>query len=218
MSEGIFRRLEQAIGNCDPELARQLAKEALTNGVDPLEAIEKGLSRGMAEVGRKYEAREYFLPDLIMGGEAFKAALEVLEPELLRKMKTRTIKGKVLLGTVAGDLHNLGKDIVGALLRAAGYDVYDLGVDVPSSMFLDSAKVQKPNVLGMSTLLTSALFVQREVIAGLREAGLRKGVKVIIGGAATSENWAKEIGVDDFAESASLGVKKIEKLVARSAN
>jgi len=213
LSEGPFGKLAKAVADCDPELARHLAAQALKNGIDPLEAIERGLSTGMAEVGRKYEAREYFLPDLIMGGEAFKAALGVLEPELLRKMKTRTIKGKVVLGTVAGDLHNLGKDIVGALLRAAGYEVHDLGVDVAADKFLESVKAQKPHVLGMSTLLTSALFVQREVLAALRETGLRKYVKVIIGGAASSENWAREIGVDDFAESASEGVRKIGNLV-----
>lgn len=218
MHQETIERLAQAVSNCDVEMALWLANDSLRNGVDPLETIEKGLSRGMAEVGEKYEAREYFLPDLIMGAEAFKAALEVLQPELVKQMKTRAIKGRVVLGTVAGDLHNLGKDIIGALLRAAGYDVYDLGVDVSSSKFLGSAKTRKPDVLGMSTLLTSALFVQREVMVGLREAGLSKGVKVIIGGAATSESWAREIGVDDFAETASEGVKKIERLVARSAD
>jgi len=211
--EKILQRLGDAVLNLEPRLTAEIAKEAVEAGIDPLEAIEKGLAQGIGQVGDRYKDGEYFLPDLIMGGEAFKAGLKVFEPELLRRRTERKPIGVFVIGTVAGDIHSIGKDIVATLLTAIGFKIHDLGVDVPVEKFVESVKGLKPDILGMSALLSTTIPVQRQVIEALQAAGLRDRVKVLIGGAATSERWGKEIGADAWAATADEGVRKAEEFV-----
>jgi len=213
MPKKVLESLHEAVLNGDPNLAREAAREALKEKIEPLEAIENGLVKGAREVGEKYSEGALFLPDLIMGGEAFKAGLEVLEPELSkRKVEMKTI-GTVVLGTVAGDIHCLGKDIVATLLSAAGFKVYNIGVDVPVEKFIESVKKFKPDILGASALMSTTIPEQQKIIEALRKAGLRDKVKFMIGGAATSERWAKQIGADAWAPTADEAVKKAKEIL-----
>jgi len=211
--EKILQRLSDSVLNLEPRSTDEIAREAVQAGIDPLEAIEKGLAQGIRRVGEKYKDGEYFLPDLIMGGEAFKAGLKVFEPELLRRRTERKPTGAFVIGTVAGDIHSIGKDIVATLLTAVGFKLHDLGVDVPVEKFVESVKGLKPDILGMSALLSTTIPVQRRVIEALQAEGLKERVKVMIGGAATSELWGKEIGADAWAATADEGVKKAEEFV-----
>jgi len=209
----IIEGLSEAVLNRDPKSAELAARGAVREGIDPLEAIEKGLIPGITRVGDNYQSGQFFLPDLVMGGEAFKAGIKILEPELLKLRIKRKSAGTVVLGTVAGDIHSIGKDIVAILLTANGFDVQDLGVDVPVKRFIESVRALKPDILGMSALLSTTIPVQRDVIKALEAEGLRDKVKVIIGGAATSELWSSEIGADAWAPTAVAAVKKAKELM-----
>lgn len=213
MAQELLEKLAEAVSSYHQESAKRLAREALERGIKPLDAVEQGLSKGLLEVGRRFEAREIFLADLLLSAETFKAGLEVLEPEIAKITKTRKMKGRIVLGTVRGDAHDLGKDIVSVLLKAAGYSVVDLGVDVLPEKFVESVKASKTDIVGMSCLLTTCLNSQRETINALKQAGYMG--KVIIGGAASTQKWAEEIGADAAAETASEGVNKIEQLMAQ---
>ncbi|MEM3706059.1 MAG: corrinoid protein, partial [Candidatus Bathyarchaeia archaeon] len=195
-AENIIERLRLSVLNYNADEAVSAAKEAVKLGVDLLKAIEEGLARGIREVGEKFANGEAFLPELVMAAETMKKALEVLEPELRRAKKERKALGKVLLGTVAGDIHSIGKTIVGSMLTANGFEVYDIGEDVPAEKFVEKVKELKPDVVGLSALLTTTLPEQRTVIEALKREGLRDKVKVIIGGAPASREWAEEIGAD----------------------
>jgi corrinoid protein of di/trimethylamine methyltransferase len=209
----IIGRLSEAVLDRDPKSTELAAKEAVREGIDPLEAIEKGLISGITGVGDKYETGEFFLPDLVMGGEAFKAGIKILEPELLKLRIKRKSAGTIVLGTVAGDIHSLGKDIVATLLTAAGFEVHDLGVDVPVEKFIESVRALRPDILGISALMSTTIPMQRDIIKALEAEGLRDKVKVIIGGAATSELWRSEIEADDWAATAVEAVKKAKDLM-----
>jgi corrinoid protein of di/trimethylamine methyltransferase len=185
-------------------------------GIDPLKAIEEGLAQGIREVGNKFANGEVFLPELIMAAETMKKALEILEPELKKKKKERKTLGKVLLGTVAGDIHSIGKTIVASMLSANGFEVYDIGEDVPAGKFVEKVKELKPDILGLSALLTTTLPEQKVVIETLKKEGLRDKVKVIVGGAPTSREWAKEIGADGYGADATEAVEVVKKLLENS--
>ncbi|MEM3581703.1 MAG: corrinoid protein, partial [Candidatus Bathyarchaeia archaeon] len=193
-AESIIERLRLSVLNYNVDEAVSAAKEAVKLGIDLLRAIEEGLAKGIREVGEKFANGEAFLPELVMAAETMKKALEVLEPELRRAKKERKALGKVLLGTVAGDIHSIGKTIVGSMLTANGFEVYDIGEDVPAEKFVEKVKELKPDVVGLSALLTTTLPEQRTVIEALKREGLRDKVKVIIGGAPASREWAEEIG------------------------
>jgi len=203
--ENILKELKEAIVNCDEKAAVAAAKKAVEMGIDPIVAIEQGLAAGMQEVGDKYENGEFFLIHLIMAGEAMKAALKVLniESQDLKKMK----RGTVVIGTVRGDIHTIGKDVVASLLRANGFEVYDLGVDVPASRFLEAAEEVGADIIAASALMTTTLPQQRELIRFLEEKGVRNKFFVMIGGGATSKQWCEEIGADGWAENAPGAVK-----------
>jgi 5-methyltetrahydrofolate--homocysteine methyltransferase len=208
----IFERLSKAVSDRDPALTESIAKEAVQKQIDPLEAIQRGLVQGIITVGYKYRTGEFYLADLIMGAEAFKAGMNVLQPELSRLRKESKVVGIVLLGTVAGDIHSLGKDIVATLLTAGGFQVYDIGVDVPIEKFIENVKTLKPDILGMSALMTTSIGQQRDVLKALQTEGLRGKVKVLIGGAATSDPWRIEIGADGWAATAVESVGKAKEL------
>lgn len=203
-------RLKDAVINYEMETIADLAKQALKDGVDPLAAIEKGLAEGIKTVGEKFGKGEIFLPELVMGAEAMKAALAVLEPAV-PKGKHRASAGKVLIGTVQDDIHEIGKNLVATMLSSNGFEVVDLGVNVPSGDFLKKAEEQKPNLLAMSALMTTTMPRMGEVIAPLKKKN--KNVKTLVGGAPVTDTYAKEIGADGYSGDASGAVEVAKKLV-----
>ena len=212
MSKETFEKLAQTVIDGEPKDAAELAQQALAQGLDALDCINKGLSPGIDEVGELFATGEYYLPDLILGGDAMKAALEVLEPALAGGQK-REILGRVVLGTVECDLHEIGKTLVGTMLTANGFEVIDIGVDQPASKFVAAVKEHDATLVGASALLTTTMLHQQEVVGALKEAGLSDRVKVMIGGAPITENWAKEIGADGYAEDAIGAVAVAKELV-----
>jgi corrinoid protein of di/trimethylamine methyltransferase len=168
----------------------------------------------MDEVGELYSTGEYFLPDLILGGEAMKTALAVLEPALKASGQSREVLGVVVLGTVKGDIHEIGKSLVGSMLAANGFEVYDVGIDIEASEFVAKAQEVQADIVALSALLTTTMLHQRDVIEHLAEAGLRERVKVMVGGSPVTQGWADQIGADGFAEDAANAVVAAKKLMA----
>ena len=206
MSQEIFDRLAQAVVDGEPEDAEAAAREALEAGLDPLDCINEGLTKGIRRVGEQFACGEYFLPELIIGADAMKAALDVLEPVLVSGNKEREVVAKVVLGTVQGDLHEIGKTLVGTMLTANGFEVIDIGVDKSTDDFVQAIKENNATMVGASALLTTTMLQQKNLVEALAEAGLRKQVKVIVGGAPVTAVYAEEIGADGFAEDAIAAV------------
>lgn len=211
-NEKLYEDMAKSVIDGLPDSARDLANEALSEGVDPLEAIDKGFKPGMDVVGEGFANGELFIPDLMMSGEAMKTAIATLEPELLKRRQQRDVLGKVVIGTVQGDIHEIGKTLVATMLAANGFEVYDLGVDVSAQQFVDTVREVDADMVGLSALLTTTILNQEEVILSLKEAGLRDKVKVIIGGVPASPEWAEEIGADAYAENATDAVKVVKQL------
>jgi corrinoid protein of di/trimethylamine methyltransferase len=212
--EQILENLAAAILEGDQDKARENAREALANQMDPLEAVDEGLSRGMAIVGERFESGEAYLPDLLFATEVFKAAVEILQPEIEAQKKQMARKGTVLIGTVRGDMHNMGKNIVATVLETNGYEVVDIGVDNPALAFIEEAGKAKADVVALSSLMTTTMPAQREVIETLEEMGLREQYFVIVGGGPVNQEWADEIGADGYGESAIHAVGLVQKLLS----
>ncbi len=208
----LLAELSNAVIAGDPDRAAQLAQEGLEAGHPPLTLIEEGLRPGMDVVGERFACGEAFIPDLVMSGKAMKAAIAVLEPAL-KAGQARRVLGRVVIGTVQGDIHEIGKSLVGIMLTAAGFEVRDLGVDVTPEQFVAAVREADANLVGLSALLTTTMISQRNVIEALKEAGLRERVKVLIGGAPTSPRWAEEIGADAYGENATEAVRLAKALV-----
>lgn len=213
MSDELFQAMAQSIIDGEVDDARRLAQEALERGIDPLEAINKGFVVGVNYVGDQYAAGEMFLPDLVLAGEAMKAAVEVLEPEIARRGTEREMLGTVVIGTIEGDIHEIGKTLVATMLSTAGFEVHDLGVDVPVTAFVEKAREVDADIVGVSALLTTTMVKQRDVVEALEDAGLRPKVKVIVGGAPVTQGWADEIGADGYSEDAIGAVALAKRLV-----
>jgi len=213
MSEALFAAMKQSIIDGDEEAAAAVAQQALDAGIDPLDAINRGYVEGMSYVGDQFSQGEMFLPDMMLAAEAMKAAVAVLEPEMTRRGMHRTMLGKVVLGTVKGDIHEIGKNLVATMLSASGFEVYDLGVDVAFEKFIEKAREVNADIIGMSALLTTTMTGQRTVIDLLAKAGLRPQVKVMVGGAPVTRSWAAEIGADGMSEDAMGAVVLAKKLV-----
>jgi len=189
---------------------KELIEEALARGIEAPEIINNGLTAGMKIVGQKFETKEYFIPDMLASAEAVGAAMGMLEPHLAKSgIKA---KGKVVVATVRGDLHDIGKNIVSILLRGAGYAVKDLGNDIDAQTIVDAVRDEKPQVLGLSALLISTMARMTETIQALTESGLRDQVKVIVGGAPVSEEFAKSIGADGYGADGFDAVRVVESL------
>ncbi len=216
MSE-ILKQLKDAVVVGEPEQAGNLATQALEADIAPLTAIEEALNVGMQIVGAKFESEEYFIPDLMMATEALKAAMKVFEPALMARKEKRHVLGTVVIGTVEGDIHEIGKSLVATMLSAAGFQVYDLGVDVSVAEFVEKVQETGANIVGLSALLTTTMRNQEAVIEALKGAGLREQVQVIIGGAPTSPDWAETIGADAYAENANEAVGVVKQLLASTA-
>ena len=212
MTDDIFKNLARAVIDGEPEDAEKWANEALTQGLDPLECINQGLTKGIQEVGELFAAGEFFLPELVIGGEAMKAGLAVLEPALVDQ-EGREVLGIVVLGTVQGDLHEIGKTLVGTMLTANGFQVIDIGIDCSVESFIAAIKEHNANLVGASALLTTTMSAQKALVEGIEQAGLRGRVKVMVGGAPTTQSWADEIGADGYAEGAISAVSIAKKLV-----
>jgi corrinoid protein of di/trimethylamine methyltransferase len=213
MDKEQFKDMAQSVIDGEVEDAERLARQAIAQGVDPLDAINQGFVVGVNHVGEGYAAGEMFLPDLVLAGEAMKAAVAVLEPEMKRRGTRRQMLGTVVMGTVEGDIHDIGKTLVATMLSATGFQVYDLGVDVPVETFLEKAREVNADVVGLSALLTTTMVKQKTVIEALEEAGLRRQVKVMVGGAPVTRSWAEEIGADGYSEDAIGAVAVAKELV-----
>ena len=196
MTEQILSDLREAVLYYDPEEARTLAQKALDLGVDPVTALEEGLANPLREVGDRFGTGEAFITELIAAAQAMEAGAEVLNKEITRRGATRKKVGTFLIGTVEGDIHSIGKNIVATMLNTAGFEVIDLGADVPTQTFIDNVKTHRPDILGLSALMTTTMTKQKEIIEALKAAGLRKGLKIIVGGAPVTEDWVNEIDAD----------------------
>jgi corrinoid protein of di/trimethylamine methyltransferase len=207
--------MRQSIVDGNPEQAASLARGALSQGVAPLEAIDEGFVPGMKEVGEQFAQHKIFLPDMLASAEAMKAAMAVLEPELKRQGAERQMAGVVVLGTTKGDIHEIGKTLVGTLLTAHGFEVHDLGVDVEGEQFAVKARELRADIVGVSALLTTTMAGQKSVIEALTRADVRSRVKVMVGGAPVTRRWAEEIGADGYAKDAVSAVALARDLVQK---
>lgn len=212
MKDEIISKIIAALVDGEPEQVVELTRQALVAGVEPLAIIDQGLIPGMDIVGEKFSSGEYFLPNLIISANGMQDAMKLLEPELHARQQERKSSGKVVIGTVQGDIHEIGKSLVATMLSANGFEVYDLGVDVPLANFIAKIRETDATLLGLSALLTTTMVVQREIIAALQQAGLRDRVKVMVGGAPVTRSWADEIGADGYAEDAIGAVALAKKL------
>lgn len=207
--------MKNSILDGDEELAKELAEAALRENLDLTRVMNEGFLSGIQEVGELYQSGEFFLPELVCSADAMKAALEILTPALKSSSNSAGMaKGHVVIATVEGDVHDIGKKIVAAMLTAAGYDVYDLGIDVPAEKILETVEKKKPEILGLSALLTTTMQEQKNVIALLEERNMRDQVKVIIGGAPVSSRWAEIIRADGYSDSAVDAVKLVGRLLS----
>ena len=209
----LFDAMGRSIIDGDAEVAASLAEEAVAAGVDPLEAINQGFVPGINVIGEEFSCERVFLPQLVLAGEAMKAAIGVLEPEMTKAGSAREIEGRVVLATVAGDIHDIGKTLVGTMLAAHGFEVFDLGVDVSTDAIVEKVREVDADLVGVSALLTTTMLVQKEVVAALDEAGLRPGVKVMVGGAAVTPEWVEQIGADGWGQDAIAAVATARQLV-----
>jgi len=215
--EKILEEIKEALINLDEDRFLKLVKEALKKNVDASKIVFYSMSEGMREIGKLFEGGEYFLAEMIVAAEMFKKAMKILEPKLFKKVKKarEIFRGRVVIGTVKGDIHDIGKSLVASMLRAAGYEVIDLGVDVPPEKFIEAVEKYEPDILGMSSLLTTTVHQMKEVIKLLEGKGLRRRVKVIIGGLATSPEYAKAIGADGWSRNAVQAVQLVDRLISK---
>jgi len=214
MSQELYDVMAQSIIDGEVEEASLLAERAIAEGIDPLAAINEGFVKGLDHVGEEFGCGEMFLPDLVLAAEAMKAAVAVLEPELERTGQERAVLGRVVIGTVSGDIHDIGKTLVATMLSASGFQVYDLGVDVDVAAFAQKAREVNADIVGVSSLLTTTMVKQRDVVEALEDLGLRPRVKVMVGGAPVTHSWAAEIGADGYSEDAMGAVQLAKALVA----
>jgi corrinoid protein of di/trimethylamine methyltransferase len=214
MNEDLFEAMAQSIIDGEPEVASELAQRAIDLGTDPMEVINRGFMWGVKYVGDQFSCGEMFLPELVGAGEAMKAAISVLEPEMTKRGIQREIAGRVVIGTIQGDIHDIGKTLVGTMLSAGGFEVYDLGIDVPIQKFIDKAREVGADIIGVSALLTTTMVRQKDVVQAVRSAGLGSSVKVMVGGAPVTRSWVEEIGADGYSEDAVGAVAVARQLVA----
>ncbi|WP_407355144.1 methyltransferase cognate corrinoid protein [Methanolobus sp. WCC5] len=210
--EQIIAKAKEAILDFDEDVAAEVAQEALDAGVSPVELIEDGFTAAMTEVGEQFEAGTLFLPHVIAASEAMSAGVTVLTPEL-EKLATETkSKGKIVIGTIEGDIHSIGKDIVATMLKIAGFKVVDLGRDVPITSYVEKAKEIKADVVASSALMTTTMVNQIQIEEQLKEAGIRDSLKTMVGGAPVTQDWATKIGADIYGENATDVVTKLNAL------
>ena len=213
INDEYFNKLAQTIIDGDDEECINLVNAGLEAGVDPLDAVEKGLARGINKVGEDFGARIIFLPELAMAADVMKQGAAILDERIKASGATRASYGKVVIGTIKGDIHDIGKSVVAAVMQANGYDVVDIGIDVDIETFIDAVKESNADVLGMSTLLTLPLMEMEKVIMRLKELDMRDNIKVIVGGCPVTQEFADEIGADAVGFDAQDAVFKLDGLL-----
>jgi trimethylamine corrinoid protein len=211
MSSELFEAMRQSIIEGDSDLSAELAQKAIEQGIDPVQALNDGFVPGVSYVGEQFGCGEMFLPELVLAGEAMKTAVAVLEPEFTKRGSERQILGKVVIGTIEGDIHEIGKTLVGTMLSASGFEVYDLGVDVSTQAFIDKAREVDADIIGVSALLTTTMVRQKNVIDALAEHKMT--TKVMVGGAPVTQDWAQEIGAHGYSEDAVGAVAVAKQLM-----
>lgn len=212
-TEEHFAELAEAVVEMDEERAVRAAESAVADGVEAYGAIEQGLSAGMARAGQLFEDEEYFIPELLMCSDAMYAGLDVLKPHL---KKTGESKGRVVIGVIEGDTHDIGKNMVRIMLETGGFDVIDLGRDVPPQRFIDTARDSQANIICLSTLMTTTMDGMGKVVELLQQQNIREGIKVMVGGGPISPGFARKIGADGYAVNASEAVKVARGLLGHA--
>jgi trimethylamine corrinoid protein len=209
----ILDNLKNAVVDGDDAKARESAEQALEAGIDPLEAMQMGLSKGTDAIGEQFERGEAYLPQLIMAGETFKAAMEILNPEIKRQKKDVAPVGTVVIASVKGDLHSIGKNIVATVLETNGFNVVNMGVDQGALQIIEEAEKVHADAIGLSALMSTTMPSQKEVIDALRELNLRDKYRVVVGGGPVTQEWADEIGADGYGENAVQAVELLKGLL-----
>ena len=212
--EQVYKNIIDSIVNLEEEQAIELAKKAIKEKMDLVEVIEKGYAAGIRRVGELWEEGEFFLPELMRGAQIMQNCLDLIIPHL-KKGSEEISKGIVVLATIEGDIHSIGKTIVGTMLRAYGYEVFDLGADVPAEKIIDTAIEKNANIIGVSALLTTTMFGQKKIIDILKERNMLDRFKVILGGAPVTNSWVAECNADGFAENAIDAVKLVSSLLKK---
>jgi len=206
-SPQIFDAMKAAVIEGNKTEAEQLARQALAQGVSPNDALERGFIPGIRRVGQLWEQGEYFLPELVTSAECMKAVLAVLKPELDKARQKSVLSGKVVIGTVEGDIHDIGKNLVAAMFAANGFEVFDLGADVKLQTFIDKALAVKADFVCLSALLTTTMLNQRRFMGLVKEQSLAGRFKILVGGAPVTKKWAEDIGAHGYAENAMAAVR-----------
>jgi 5-methyltetrahydrofolate--homocysteine methyltransferase len=212
VSDESYRAISRAVMEGDDEDAEHLVDEALAAGLPPLEILQQGVVAGIARAGDLWRDNQYFLPDVILAAGAFKAAMVPLEP-CLKETDGGQQDRKFVIGVVAGDMHDLGKSLVIAMLQSSGFEVIDLGIDVPNEKFIEAVRVHRPDIVGMGAYMTTTMLAMKDVIAELESQSLRDGLKVMVGGVPTSQEFADEVGADAWGKDALDAVRKAMALV-----
>ena len=207
-----LQQLYQAVLNGDDKTARQVTQEALAAKTEPMKLVTDYMVPAMTEVGRRFECDEYFVPELLLSARAMKASMDQIRPLLVAAGAEPA--GRVVLGTVKGDLHDIGKNLVGAMLEGGGFEVTDLGVNVTPEQFIAAVKDKKANIVAMSALLTTTMQAMKQTIEAIKQAGVRDQVKILVGGAPVTQRYADEIGADGYSESAAGASPLARKVLA----
>lgn len=213
MEAAMLKELHDAVVNCDEDAAKSAAQKAIEVGLDPYKAIVEGLSPAIKEVGQKFENGEVYLPHLVMAGDAMAVAVAILEEKIPRAKMESTIKGRIVLGTVKGDVHSIGKNIVAIMLTCAGYKVYDIGIDVDHSKFIDEAEKYNADIIAVSALMTFTAQNMATIDEYMTTEGKRANHKLLFGGGPLTEKWAKEMGADAYALDAAKAVEVANQLM-----
>lgn len=207
-----LKKIEESLIEGNVKQVDLLVKEAIAQGLDPNGIIQGALTPGMEEVGRRFRNNEYFIPEVLICAKAMNSALIMLKPLLVGNAARHTI-GKFLIGTVEGDVHDIGKNLVSMMLETGGFEVIDLGVNVPAAKFVEEAKKHQPDIIGMSALLSTTILGFEGVIQAFQEAGIRNQFKIMVGGAPVTQEYADRIGADAYAASASESVEKAKQII-----
>lgn len=211
----ILQSLSDAVLNFDSDVAADAARATVASNINPVKAIEEGLAKGLREVGDRFERGELWLPHLVLGAEAMEAAVKILEEHIPREELEITSRGTIVMGTVEGDIHDLGLRIVASMLRANGFKVYDLGCNTRSLDFIEKAKEVDADIIAASSLMTTTMPFMKDLIEALEAAGLRDRFKVMVGGGPVTEEWARQIGADGYGRDAAEAVRVAKELIVK---
>lgn len=212
--DAVLSKLKLAIEEYDSDMAEEAAREALDAGIDPIEAIQAGLSKGMNTISELFDEGELFVPQILLAAEAFEKAVAILTLSISEEEKSKATIGKVLIHTVQGDIHDVGKNIVKTMLSASGFEVIDLGRDIPVDEVIAKAKELKVDIVAGSALMTTTMPAQRDIVKGLEEEGIRSNIKCLFGGAPVSQEWVDQIDADGYADNAAEAIKAAKELVS----